>query len=181
MSIHSIDYTGDPVPTGAPVETPLQAAHSIVNGYIPDNLVRFSNLSDSFRDATIAELLMLAASENKFEQVLGTLAQSMRSAKEDTINLRIYSEYAASVAFAWEHQELAARIIMRNKPQATSPFLWSIVIAIKKNIPSAMYASVAMSSREPALEKWQVEAVTQFGLTYSSQGMSAPAGSAPTI
>lgn len=181
MSIHSIDYTGDPVPTGAPVETPMQAAHAIVNGFIPDNLVRFSNLSDSFRDATIADLLMLAAAENKFEQVLNTLTTAVRSAKDDTLNLRIYSEYAASIAFAWEHQQLAARIVMRNKPQATSPFLWSIVIAIKKNIPSAMYASIAMSQGGPALDKWREEAVTQFGLTYSSQGMSAPASSAPTI
>lgn len=181
MSVHLIDYTGDPVPTGAPVETPLQAAHAIVNGYIPDNLVRFTNLSDSFRDATIADLLMLAAAENKFDDVLATLATAMRGSREDTLQLRIFSEYAASIAFAWEHQQLAARIVMRNKPQATSPFLWSIVIAIKKNMPSAMYASVAMSQGMPALEKWREEAVTQFGLTYSSQGMSAPAGHIPTV
>lgn len=181
MSIHSIDYTGDPVPTGAPVETPFQAAHAIANGFIPDNLVRYSNLSDSFRDATIADLLLLAAAENKFEDVLKVLTAAVRSATDDSITLRIYSEYAASIAFAWEHQELAARIIMRNKPQATSPFLWSVVLAIKKNMPSAMYASVAMSQGEPALTRWREEAVTQFGLTYASQGMSAPASSNPTI
>lgn len=181
MSIHLIDYTGDPVPTGAPVETPMQAAWSVVNGFIPDNLLRFSNLSDSFRDATIADLLMLASAENKFEDVLATLTAAVRSAREDSVSLRIYSEYAASIAFAWEHQELAARIIMRNSPQNTSPFLWSIVAAIKKNMPSAMYASFAMSQGEPALTKWREEAVTQFGLTYASQGMSAPASSNPTV
>lgn len=173
MSIHSIDFTGEPISTGAPVNTPLQAAHAIVNGVIPDNLQKYSNLSDSFRDATIAELLVLSSSLNKFEDVLSTLTKAVRSAPNNSIHLRVYSEYAAAIAFAWEHQQLAAKIIMRNEPQQTSPFLWSIVGAIKKNMPSAMYASVAMSQNEIAIKQWQQEAVTMFGLSPESQGLAA--------
>lgn len=169
MSIHSIDFTGEPVPTGAPVETPLQAAHAIANGFIPDNLLKFSSLSDSFRDATIAELLVLSASNNKFEDVLGTLAKAVRSAGEGTVVLKLYSEYMAAIAFAWEHQELAGKVIMRNKPQDVSPFLWVIVSAIKKNMPSAMFASLMMSQGEQANQKWAIEATTMFGISVTPQ------------
>lgn len=180
MSIRPIDYTGIPAPTGAPVETPMQAAHAIVNGFIPDNLARLSNQSEAFREVTLADLLMLAAAENKFEDVLNTLCLAVQSAADNSVYLRIYSEYAAAVAFAWEHQELAGKIIMRNNPQSTSPFLWTLVSAIKKNMPSAMYASLVMSLGATSLDKWREEAVTIFGLSPQSQGLS-PSAVNPTV
>lgn len=172
MSIHSIEFTGDPVPTGAPVETPLQAAQAIVNGFIPDNLLRFSSLSNSFRDATLSDLLVLSSRDNKFDSVIETLVRGVRSSQNGTVILQIYSEYLAAVAFAWEQHELAARVIMRNDPKDVSPFLWSIVSALKKNMPSAMYASYVMSQGEQALESWKTEATVLFGLTPQSQGLS---------
>lgn len=169
MSVHSIEYTGNPVPTSAPVETPLQAAHAIANGYVPDNLLRFSSLSDSFRDATISELLVLSAQDGKFDAVLETLAKAVQAMPEGSVSLRIYSEYLAAVAFAWDNQSLASKAVMRNRPQDASPFLWTIVSAIKKGIPSTMFASLLMSQGKAAEEKWAVEAVTMFGLSTNSQ------------
>jgi hypothetical protein len=172
MSIHSIEFTGIPVPTGAPVETPLQAAQAIVNGFIPDNLLRFSSLSNSFRDATISELLVLSSRDNKFDTVIETLVKGVQASENESIILQIYSEYLAAVAFAWEQHELAARVIMRNQPKDVSPFLWSIVSAIKKNMPSAMYASYVMSQGDKALQSWKDEATVLFGLSPQSQGLT---------
>lgn len=158
MSKWQIDYNQSAVlPTGASVETPLQAAHAIVNGYIPQNLVNNSFMSNNFRDATLAKLLLLASSTNRFEEVLTTLSQAMQTSPDDTQRLQVFSEYTAAVAFAWEHADLAGKTIMRNKPQNTSPFLWSIVSAIKKNIPSSMYATLVMSSGDEAERNWQIE------------------------
>ena len=172
MSIHSIEFTGDPYPVGAPVDTPLQTAHAIINGIVPENLLRFSNLSDSFRDATIAELLVLSAEQNKFEDVLATLSRGLQGSPDGSTILKVFSEYMAAIAFSWEHQELAAKVIMRNRPQDISPFLWSIVSAIKKNLPSAMFASLLMSQGNSANAKWKEEAVSLFGLSPASQGLT---------
>lgn len=158
MSKWQIDY--DPtimVPMGAPVDSPLQAAHAIVNGYIPTNLVTRSIASSNFRDATLATVLVLASNQNKFEDVLSTLSLAMKSVPDNTSQLGALSEYTAAVAFSWEHQELAGKVIMRNNPQNTSPFLWSIVSAIKKGLPSAMYASLVMSMGDDAKRKWEEE------------------------
>ena len=70
---------------------------------------------------------------------------------------------------------------MRNNPQSTSPFLWTLVSAIKKNMPSAMYASLVMSMGSVALDKWREEAVTIFGFTPQSQGISPSVSVNPTV
>lgn len=166
MSIHLIDFDGTSISTGAPVETPLQATHAIINGFIPDNFVTLQR-SDVFRDATIASILEVASMENKFESVLDTLTKAMRSSPDNSATLLVFAEYLAAVAFAWEHQDLAAKAIMRTRPENTSPFLWTIVSAIKKGMPSVMYASLVMSVGNVAKEKWPEEALTLFNIQVS--------------
>lgn len=169
MSKWPIDFSpGITIPTGAPVETPLQAAHAIVNGYIPDNFVSHSRVSDNFRDATLANILVIAAGQNKFEDVLNTFSIAMQSSPDNSIRTSVFAEYMAAIAFSWEHQELAGKIIMRGEPQNTSPFLWSIVSAIKKNLPSAMFASLIMSMGDSAERKWQEEQAILKGVSVAA-------------
>ena len=182
MLNHSINYTGDVQQMGGSVTTPLQAAHAIMNGYIPDNFISYSNRSDAFRDATLADLIVIGNHLGKMEEIINTLAHCMRSSQDNSLPLRVFSEYLATIAIAWERHELAGRVLMRNTPESITPYLWSIFSGVKNNIPSSTFTTLIVQNGGNALTTWTKEAVEHFGLDPSTQGIQPTQTTAvPTV
>lgn len=153
MSNLSVDYTGEWISISADVTEPQEAANAIFSGGFPRNLVSLS-ASASFRDATLAYILENCSNH---DSLLNTMVSAIRNAPAESEALKAYTDYAAAIAFAIGKSDLAVKIIKRNNPAAVTPHIWAIVTAMKKQMPSAFYASLVMSSGPDALSKWEIE------------------------
>lgn len=153
MSSPSVDYTGEWVPITGDVTEPEDAAKAILSNSIPNNLVALTE-SASFRDATLSYILQNCSDH---DSLVNTMASAIRNAPAESKALKAYTDYAAAIAYAIGKSDLAVRIIKRNNPAAVTPHIWAIVSAMKKQMPSAFYASLVMSSGPDALSKWENE------------------------
>jgi hypothetical protein len=151
MSNLTVEYTGENTATQGLVTTPLQAAHQIMNGYIPANLKDLSVGNSNFRDATIGYVLRDAVNQ---DLALGALCSALRSAT-DLVAIRHASEYVASVAYSWGHSKLALQAITRNEPINATPFIWSVAQAMSKQMPGPFYMTLLVSQLNQAQESWE--------------------------
>lgn len=150
MSNQSVDYTGENTPTQGLVTTPLQAATQIMQGYIPANLLDMST-NDYFRDVVLGYVLRDTTDQ---DTVLNALCSALRGAP-DTVRTRKYAEYLAAVAYSWGHKELALKALMRNRPEETTSFLWSVAQAMNKQMPGPFYQTLLVSQLPQAELKWE--------------------------
>lgn len=135
-------------------EDPVQVAKIIMLGNLPANFVHFSESSKAFREAVIAELLALADQEDSREKLMEKFCFYVSTCAPESTQLKVFSEYAAVIAYALEQKELAVKIITRNKPEATPASLWTLIGAIKKGMPGMMYQALLLGNRESATAEW---------------------------
>ena len=150
MSNYQVDYTGEYMPSAGDASSPLQAATQIIQGYIPSNIVESSSLPE-FRDATLGYILRDVTDH---DTVLRALSSALRST-EDINRVLCYSEYLATLAYAWEHKRLVVSTMMRNKPEMTTPHIWSVAVAMKKQIPGPFYQTLVIGQMTDAESKWR--------------------------
>jgi len=153
MSNLSVDYTGEWIPITGDVTEPEDAAKAILTNSIPRNLVDLSE-SAAFRDATLSYILQNCSDH---DVLVNTMVSAIRNSPAESKALKAYTDYAATIMFAIGKSDLAVQIIKRNNPAAVTPHIWAIVAAMKKQMPSAFYASLVMSSGPGALSKWEIE------------------------
>ena len=140
MSSLTVDYTGEFVPTQGLASTPVQAAHQIMQGYIPANLGDLST-NHNFRDVVLGYILRDTTDQ---DTVLRALCTAMRGAADEA-HVRILSEYTACVAYSWGNSQLAVQAIARNKPQDATTFIWSVAQAMSKQMPGPFYQTLVIS------------------------------------
>jgi hypothetical protein len=164
MSNPTVEYDSSArINTGATAEQPVTARRILSSGGIPENLVTTSRSSKNYRDAVLAELLLnVDAGSSASAIVLDTLRTGVRASQDGTIDLQVYTEYLAALAFAWGYTELAAAAIMRSKPEVVSTHTMSIVSAITKQMPSPFYLSLLVSQGPAASNAWQQEQSSHF-------------------
>ena len=150
MSNLTVDYTGEAVNTQGLVSTPQQAAHHIMRGYLPTNLKDLST-NTHFRDAVLGYILR---DTTEHDIVLNTLCSALRGAAEE-IDIRVYSEYVAAIAYSWEHPTLALGAISRNKPTNATTFIWSVAQAMYKKMPGPFYQTLIVSQLDQTEESWR--------------------------
>lgn len=147
--VYPLEYTGENVPTQGLVTTPLQAATQIMQGYVPANLLDMST-SDYFRDAVIGYVLR---DTTDHDTVLKILCSAVRSTSEVS-KTRKYAEYLASIAYSWEHKQLALKAITKHGPEETSQFLWAVAQAMSKQMPGPFYQTLLVSQLTQAEASW---------------------------
>ncbi len=150
MSNHKVDYTGENTPTQGLVTTPLQAATQIMQGYMPANM-RDMSVNNNFRDAVVGYILRDTTDQ---DTVLNTLCSALRGAA-DAMSVRIYSEYAAAVAYSWEHKQVTVDILKRNEPSNVTTFLWNVAQAMNKQMPGPFYQTLLIGQLGQAENAWQ--------------------------
>lgn len=146
MSNLTVNYTGEGAPGGNLVETPSQAAHHLMNGYLPNNLTDLST-NTNFRDVVIGLLLRDTTEHNT---VLSTLCAALRST-DNELYVRCYSEYIAAIAYSWEYPTLAFDAMSRNKPTNASTFIWGVAQAMYKQMPGPFYQTLLVSQLPTAI------------------------------
>jgi hypothetical protein len=150
MSKYQVEYTGEYIPTAGDASSPLQAATQIMQGYIPNNIVESSSLPE-FRDATLGYILRDTTDHNT---VLDVLSKALRGT-EDVNKLLCFSEYLTTLAYSWEHKRLVVDAMMRNRPEMTTPHIWSVAVALKKQIPGPFYQTLVIGQMTDAENKWR--------------------------
>jgi hypothetical protein len=149
MSNLTVDYTGEAIPTQGLVTTPKEAAHRIMLGYVPANLKDLST-NTHFRDTVLGYILR---DTTDHDVVLEVLCCALRHAAEE-VDVRMYSEYVAAVAYSWEHPTLALKAISRNKPTNATTFIWSVAQAMYKKMPGPFYQTLIVSQLEQSEQQW---------------------------
>ena len=146
-------------------EVPGTARRMLVVGGIPANFVETSRASKNYRDAVLADILVnVEPGSLSSASVLDALRDGVRSSQDGSVDLQVYTEYLAALAFAWGDTELAGAVIMRSKPEyaAVSTHTMSIVSAITKQMPSPFYLSLLVSQGPNALAQWEQERSSHF-------------------
>lgn len=144
-------------------EVPGTARRMLVVGGIPANFVETSRASKNYRDAVLADILVnVEPGSLSSANVLDALRDGVRSSQDGSIDLQVYTEYLAALAFAWGDTELASAAIMRSKPEVVSTHTMSIVSAITKQMPSPFYLSLLVSQGPNALAQWEQERSSHF-------------------
>lgn len=149
MSNWTLDHTGEMVPTQGLAASPLQAAHQIMSGYMPSNLMDLHG--NDFRDATLGYILRDTANH---QTVLEVLAAAVRSAN-DYARTRIFAEYLVACAFSWGHNDLVLKAITHHQPSETTPFIWSVAQAMAKQMPGPFYQTLLVSQMTQSENNWQ--------------------------
>lgn len=164
MSNPTVEYDSSvTVMTSAVAENPGTARHMLSMGHIPSNFVETSRASKNYRDAVLAEVLVnIEAGSVNSAQVLDALRTGVRASQGGSIDLQVYTEYLAALAFAWGDTQLAAAAIMRSKPEVVSSHTMSIVSAITKQMPSPFYMSLLVSQGPTASDSWMQEKSSHF-------------------
>ena len=164
MSNPTVEYDSSvTINRGATAEQPVTARRILGSGGIPENLVETSRASKNYRDAVLAEVVLnVEAGSLSSANVLDALRTGVRSSQDGSIDLQVYTEYLAALAFAWGDTELAAAAIMRSKPEVVSTHTMSIVSAITKQMPSAFYLSLLASQGASAASAWLQEQSSHF-------------------
>jgi hypothetical protein len=148
---------------GAVAEQPVTARRMLAAGGIPVNLVETSRASKNYRDAVLAEVLLnIEAGSVDSAQVLDVLRTGVRASQDGSVDLQVYTEYLAALAFAWGDTQLAGAAIMRSKPEVVTTHTMSIVSAITKQMPSAFYLSLLVSQGPTAASAWLQEQSSHF-------------------
>lgn len=156
---HQVDYdptkTVNEHPGWANYDDPSTIASIIMlQKVLPKNFIFFSEASKAFRQAVLAELLYMANTEEEKERLIELFCEYVSGSAPESANLKVFSEYAASIAFALEQKPLAVKIITRNKPEQTPSSLWTLISAIKKGMPGIMYQGLLLSNKETATSEW---------------------------
>ena len=164
MSNPTVEYDSSvSIAQGSVAEQPVTARRILTAGGIPANLVETSRASKNYRDAVLAEVLLnVEAGSIGSAQVLDALRTGVRASRDGSIDLQVYTEYLAALAFAWGDTELAAAAIMRSKPEVVSSHTMSIVSAITKQMPSPFYMSLLVSQGPTATSEWAQEQSSHF-------------------
>lgn len=145
------------------VDMPDEVKSVLIRGGIPSNLVETSRASKAFRDSVLADVLLsIEVGSVNAANVLDTLRGGMRTSPDGSIELQVYTEYVAAIAFAWGDTALAAAAIMRSKPEVVSTHTMSIVSAMTKQMPSAFYLSLLVSQGPMSSSQWLLEKSSHF-------------------
>lgn len=148
-----VNYTGEYTDITVVNPDPQLAADVILNrGNIPENFISLSTASKAYRDSVLAYLLLGVTNH---DELLDTMCKFMRSSPQGGTTVKVMTEYAASIAYALEHKDLAIEIITRNEPTEVTQFVWSIVSAIKKGMPGIMYQGLITSNVHSAQLDWE--------------------------
>jgi hypothetical protein len=166
MSNPTVDYDSSVTFMRSDIaEVPGTARRMLVVGGIPANFVETSRASKNYRDAVLADILVnVEPGSLSSANVLDALRDGVRSSQDGSIDLQVYTEYLAALAFAWGDTELAGAVIMRSKPEyaAVSTHTMSIVSAITKQMPSPFYLSLLVSQGPTAASEWLQEQSSHF-------------------
>ena len=148
-----VNYTGEFVQTiyVSNHDPELSAMAILSDKQIPESFVQLSERSKSYKECVLAHLLLKVTNH---DELLDTMCSFMRSASDGGTTAKVMTEYAASIAFALEHKDLAIDIITRNQPSEVGPHIWSLVSAIKKGMPGVMYQSLLTSNLHLASTEW---------------------------
>ena len=164
MSNPPVDY--DPlaiIMQGDTAEVPMTARKMLVVGHIPNNFIKTSRVSKNYRDAVLAEVLLnVEPGSIHSAQVIDALRSGMRTSQDGSIELQVYTEYLAALAFAWGDTQLAAAAIMRSKVELVSSHTMSIASAITKQMPNEFYKSLLVSQGPTASTEWMKEQSSHF-------------------
>jgi hypothetical protein len=98
----------------------LDHVMSLNSMQLPSMFLTYTINNSSYRDAILNRLIDSPAYS------LQLMLVGVRSSKNDTDNLRIFSEYAAALSYVTGDTELAGEIILRNNPSKSSTLLTSI-------------------------------------------------------
>ena len=155
MLDYNVEFTGESMLVGAPIDSPDQAVLRIGNGILPSNFLEWSESSNAFRQAVI--FAFLQSPEDKDES-LKNIALAMRGiGNNDSAETILLAGYGAALAYAWDEPILASKFIKRTNPTEADTFLWSVVRAMVKQTPSLFYLSLLLSEGDVATNHWRSE------------------------
>jgi hypothetical protein len=131
-------------------------AVKLVNGTLPSNLFEISMKSTNYRDGIINTLINEVDNTTQQQTVLELLSACVASIPdEETDQLRVFTEYTASLALVWGETKIASKAILRNNPKTASSFLKTIASALDKNMNRSMFQNLLTNSTSNAVEMWE--------------------------
>lgn len=151
-----VHYTAEEVPTRDKPRDYRDVCESLTSGYLTENMVSLSRESASFRDAVLGTLVQDYSTMQQ-ENSLDTLLAGIRSSQHGSIQLKVYTEYAAAIAFALDKKNVVLAVLKRNSPQEVTPFVWSVVSAMHKQMPSPIYVNMLSTQLLLTIPQWEQE------------------------
>jgi len=113
---------------------------------LPGNFLNYTSNNSSYRDAILNRLIESPV------YALQLMLAGVRSSKNNTDNLRIFSEYAAALSYVAGDTELAGEIILRNDPSTNSPLLRSIAESLSVGVSSDTFKELLRASTTQAAQ-----------------------------
>ena len=113
---------------------------------LPGMFLTYTESNSSYRDAMLNRLI------DSPVYALQLMLAGVRSSKNDTDNLRIFSEYAAVLSYVTGDTELTGEIILRNDPSKSSALLTSVAESLTTGISPDTFKELLRSTTAPAAQ-----------------------------
>lgn len=111
---------------------------------LPGMFLTYTESNSSYRDAMLNRLI------DSPVYALQLMLTGVRSSKNDTDNLRIFSEYAAVLSYVAGDTELTGEIILRNDPSKSSALLTSVAESLTTGITPDAFKELLRIATAPA-------------------------------
>ena len=111
---------------------------------LPGMFLTYTESNSSYRDAMLNRLI------DSPVYALQLMLTGVRSSKNDTDNLRIFSEYAAVLSYVAGDTELTGEIILRNDPSKSSALLKSVAESLTTGITPDAFKELLRIATAPA-------------------------------
>ena len=113
---------------------------------LPGMFLTYTNTNSSYRDAILNRLI------DSPVYALQLMLAGVRSSKNDTDNLRIFSEYAAVLSYVAGDTELTGEIILRNDPSKSSALLKSVAESLTTGVTPDAFKELLRSATASAAQ-----------------------------
>ena len=113
---------------------------------LPGMFLTYTRSNSSYRDAMLNRLI------DSPVYALQLMLTGVRSSKNDTDNLRIFSEYAAVLSYVAGDTELTGEIILRNDPSKSSALLTSVAESLTTGITPDAFKELLRSTTVTAAQ-----------------------------
>lgn len=113
---------------------------------LPGMFLTYTRSNSSYRDAMLNRLI------DSPVYALQLMLAGVRSSKNDTDNLRIFSEYAAVLSYVAGDTELTGEIILRNDPSKSSALLTSVAESLTTGITPDAFKELLRSTTVTAAQ-----------------------------
>ena len=124
------------------IDKPEDALPYLMAGMVPQNLYNMSTQTIAFRDYTMASIMLCSDPDS----ILLTLMRDIQSTPSiDTPDSVVMCEYAASIAYAQGHMDLAKEILIRINPV----YATSLTKLLYKSISNGFISSMFKSENTP--------------------------------